>query len=89
MVAGMDGPHWDSGLIGPRGELTRLHKGAKAPPPPAPPPPVSKEADALDGALQLQEDIRRRRRSYVGSFLGGTPGGSDGPSGSSYLGSGG
>ena len=68
------GPYWDDGLIGVKGELVRLCKGASMPPPP-PAPAVPKESDALEGALQLQEDIRRKRRSLAGSFLGGVGGG--------------
>lgn len=80
------GPHWDNDLIGPNGKLTRLHKGAKAPPPPPPPAAVPKEKDAMVGALQLQEDIRRRRRSTAGSFLGGASMGNDQSAAKGFLG---
>lgn len=64
------GPHWDPDLIGPRGELMRLHKGAKQQPLP-PPAAVPKESDTMEASLQMQEDMRRMRRSHAGSFLGG------------------
>lgn len=82
------GPHFDPSLIGPDGRLARLHKGAKASYQPTPAPPaVPRESDAMEGALQMQEDIRRKRRSLAGSFLGGVNnGGGGGQSGNSFLG---
>lgn len=81
------GPYFDRDLIGPDGRLSRLHKGKQAPQPMPAPAAVPKESDAMLGAQQLQDDIRRRRRTLAGSFLGGVNSGGDGGgSGSSFLG---
>lgn len=79
------GPYFSPDMIGPSGKLSRLHKGASPPPPPQKPA-VNKESDALEGAMQLQEDIRRKRGSLAGSFLGGSTGNSGGNRGSTFLG---
>jgi hypothetical protein len=40
-----------------------------------PPPPTPTAGDAAEGADRLQEDIRRKRRTYASSFLAGDTGG--------------
>ena len=65
-----NGPHFDAGLIGPNGRLSRLHKGsAPVQPYVPPPPPVPKSTDAAESAAQVTNDQRRLRGSYNRSFL--------------------
>jgi hypothetical protein len=67
------GPAWDADLIGPGGNLSRLCKGAKAPPQPPPPPAVPEvdEAGAADLERRRQKNKKGLEQANNGTLLSG------------------
>jgi len=67
------GPYFDSCLIGPKGQLMRLHKGgggSPKPPPPVPPP-VRETAKEVQDTGNAERKKSRKRKGYNSSLLGG------------------
>lgn len=63
-----NGPHFDASLIGPKGQLMRLHKGAQASAPPPITPPKRGEA-ALTVEQAKARDPQRRQRGTSSTIL--------------------